>query len=197
MNEQKEIEVKIQIENPDIVRVLLESMNVEMIDHCIEEDHYFNHPCLDFALTDQALRLRKRTCNKKGVFFTITYKGPRENRLDTVKTREEVELFLGEQAWSNMFKILNKLGFKHVIGFTKEREIYRGEGFTLSIDYLHGVGWFLEIELEKHRPESSLSELTSRIIQITMGRIIEKTYLEICLETRNCSEIKGRGNVNY
>lgn len=189
MTEIRETEVKIQISNPEVVRMLLKSMNIERLDHCVEEDHYYNHPCIDFASTDQALRLRKRICSNKGVFFTITYKGPRETRTDLLKRREEIELFLDEKAWSNMFLLLDKLGFKYVIGFTKEREIYRGNWFTVSIDHLHGVGWFLEIELEQPGLESSLSELTSRIILSTKGNYIEKTYLEICLETRKCSEI--------
>jgi len=54
-------------------------------------DRYFNHPCRDFAATDEALRLRRT-----GEALAITWKGP---RLDaTAKTRRELELPLAEAA---------------------------------------------------------------------------------------------------
>ena len=54
-------------------------------------DRYFNHPCRDFAATDEALRLRRT-----GAALAITWKGP---RLDaTAKTRRELELPLAEAA---------------------------------------------------------------------------------------------------
>ena len=54
-------------------------------------DRYFNHPCRDFAATDEALRLRRTD-----QALAITWKGP---RLDaTAKTRRELELPLAEAA---------------------------------------------------------------------------------------------------
>ena len=48
-------------------------------------DRYFNHPSRDFAVTDEALRLRSTAAG-----VAITWKGP---RLDaTAKTRREIEL---------------------------------------------------------------------------------------------------------
>ena len=67
-----------------------------------EVDHYFAHPSLDFARTDQALRLRRR-----GETNLITYKGPKIDK--TTKTRQEIELPLaaGEasfQSWKTMLE---------------------------------------------------------------------------------------------
>ena len=53
-------------------------------------DRYFNHPCRDFAATDEALRLRRTD-----QALAITWKGP---RLDaTAKTRRELELPLADR----------------------------------------------------------------------------------------------------
>jgi len=48
-------------------------------------DRYFNHPCRDFAQTDEALRLRHH-----GDGVAITWKGPRIDA--ATKTRREIEL---------------------------------------------------------------------------------------------------------
>ena len=74
-----------------------------------EVDLFFNHPGRDFAVTDEALRLRQ-----KGGRGFITYKGPKIDA--TTKTRREIELPLGNApatiaAWREM---LDALGFTPV-----------------------------------------------------------------------------------
>ena len=66
-----------------VERILLER-GATLSKDCDQVDEYFNHPCRDFAVTDEALRLRKDPDGK------MTYKGPKLDR--TTKTREEIEM---------------------------------------------------------------------------------------------------------
>ena len=93
-------------------------------------DRYFNHPSRDFAVTDEALRLRSTAAG-----VAITWKGP---RLDaTAKTRREIELPLASAAvlataeassaipatldrWT---ELLEALGFRRVREVVKRRRL--------------------------------------------------------------------------
>jgi len=46
----------------------------------------------------------------------------------------------------NLIEILSKLGLKEKIVITKQRQIYDYLGAELSLDYIEGLGYFLEIE---------------------------------------------------
>src|SRR5947209_17887295 len=54
-----------------------------------EADHYFNSPDRDFAVTDEALRLRRIGSTNR-----VTYKGPKRGNVG--KTRTEIEVPLAE-----------------------------------------------------------------------------------------------------
>lgn len=152
----------------------------------MEEDYYFNHPCRNFAESDEALRLRKRNCSLSRS-YVLTYKGPRESDLSKVKIREEIEVFFDEKELSSILTIFEKLGFKLITHFNKKREIYSGRGLSASIDLLHGVGYYLELELEAQGERGYFENIVQELIKKLGAVPVEKTYLEICLETRRCT----------
>ncbi|MEM1596696.1 MAG: class IV adenylate cyclase [Desulfurococcaceae archaeon] len=181
----REVEIKLSISEPDYARSLLESLGFRRVDTCLEEDYYFNHPCRNFAESDEALRLRKRICGLSRS-YVLTYKGPRERDSSNFKIREEIEVFLDEKELSNIFTILEKLGFKLITRFTKRREIYSGRGLNASIDLLSGVGYYLELELGIHGERGCLESIVQELNKKLGAVPVEKTYLEICIETRKC-----------
>src|SRR6185295_3103461 len=83
-----------------------------------QTDHYFRHPCRDFAQTDEALRLRQ-----VGDENVITYKGPKIDLL--TKTRRELELPLttGQLTIDQFTELLAALGFTPVATEKKQRRI--------------------------------------------------------------------------
>lgn len=109
-------------------------------------DRYFNHPSRDFAVTDEALRLRSTA---DGV--AITWKGP---RLDaTAKTRREIELPLAVvpatlDRWTGL---LEALGFRQVREVAKRRRLatvrWQNEPVEVALDHVAGLGEFVELEL--------------------------------------------------
>src|SRR4249920_446158 len=66
-----------------------------------DADHYFNAPDRDFAVTDEAIRVR--TIGEKNF---VTYKGPKLDR--ETKTRLEIEVPLadGEEAAADFRRLL-------------------------------------------------------------------------------------------
>ncbi len=180
----REVEVKLEVLNPDLARAVLASHGLKLVDECYELDAYYSHPCRNFTETDEALRLRMRRC-KSGESYAMTYKGPREKGLPAgLKAREELELRLDKSAWETLSEVLAKLGFSHVAVFSKTREIYEGSGVSAFLDLLHGVGYYLELELSTPSGEELAKLIVSRLL--AQARIVEETYLEICLKTKKC-----------
>ena len=187
MNEEKEVEFKLGISDANKAHLVLSTMGFKHIDTCIEKDTYYVHPCRDFHKTDEALRLRTRKCGDS-TNRVLTYKGPRIKNSAPLKTREEVEVEVGENQLDKVESILLKLGFKPLLKFTKIRKLYSNGNLEASIDTLLGVGYFLEVELKSRDKKELLEEVLNKILTSMEARIIDKTYLEICLETGKCEE---------
>ena len=82
-----EIELKFRLDAAGPLISQLRSLGARPLGVCRQRDQYFNHPSRDFAVTDEAVRLRctdDETC--------LTYKGPLLDK--QTKTREEIELRL-------------------------------------------------------------------------------------------------------
>jgi len=145
-------------------------------------DQYWNHPCRDFAQTDEALRIRT-----VGDATFVTYKGP---KLDaTSKTRRELELPIAGQR-SEFSDLLSALGFKPVTTVEKSRRPFELEFSGVLVhctwDDVRDVGTFVELELiaddtqldEAKRIIASLAE------ELELGPSIRQSYLELLLSSR-------------
>lgn len=154
-------------------------------------DRYFAHPARDFAVTDEALRLRS-----VGDDVAITWKGPR--LAGVMKTRREIELPLGAVAgsgpggqpatldrWTNL---LEALGFRRVLEVAKQRRpgrlVWEGANVELALDAVTGLGDFLELELIATPDEVSAAQtrLESIARAIGCGAPEPRSYLELLLE---------------
>jgi len=179
----REREIKLQVDSyEEAERTLLEH-GFKYVDTCSEDDYYYSHPCVDFSATDEALRARRRRCSGSE-YYTITYKGPRVVEESGIKARSELEVELTSSQWSALRDIIEKLGFKSIARISKTRRLYRAECVDASLDELHGVGYYLELELKCDSGESLVREVVSRLSG--SARIVHETYLEICLATRRC-----------
>lgn len=184
----KELEIKLAVRDPNSARKVLTSRGFVHEDTCLEVDIYYKHPCRDFMETDEAFRFRKRAC-KNSILYTVTYKGPREFLGKGVKSREELEVNVDEHTWRNLMFIVERLGFQPILEFAKKREFYRGSGLKATIDALLGVGYFIELELEGASKADELFTILESLDKSAGISVVEKTYLEICLETGSCSAL--------
>ncbi|MBR3156650.1 MAG: class IV adenylate cyclase, partial [Methanobrevibacter sp.] len=120
------------------------------------EDIYFASPIVDFAETDEALRIR--TTNNDTF---ITYKGPKLN--EKAKTRKEVEMTIESAAKAS--DIFTEIGFTPARTVKKSRQYYRYENFEISLDDVEGLPPYMEIEIALSDSED-YTEAQNRIFKL-------------------------------
>ena len=159
-------------------------------------DRYFNHPCRDFAQTDEALRLRL-----DGDAVVITWKGPRIDA--TSKTRREIELPLAAgmatggdarqpsaRTIAQWTELLEALGFRPVATVAKRRRPahvhWQGMEVDVALDSVAGVGEFLELELQASEADvpQARSCLESLARELGCWPPERRSYLELLLESQ-------------
>lgn len=160
-------------------------------------DRYFNHPCRDFALTDEAVRLRR-----VGERVEFTYKGP---RVDAVtKTRLEHSLPLAAthggggpgatvEAWT---AVLVALGFRPVAEVAKERTVLslerQSQAVEIAIDAVAGLGTYVELEVlaEETGLDAARECLAALARELGLAAAERRSYLELLLESRGGDAVR-------
>jgi adenylate cyclase class 2 len=137
-----EVELKLRVPH-ERVRDRLSTLGAERVETVTQVDTYYDAPHRDFAVTDEALRLRRERGSDAST-TRITYKGPLVETAS--KTRREVETSVGDE--DRMADILDALGFSPAAVVEKERERYDLDGYTLTLDTVADLGEFVEIERE-------------------------------------------------
>ncbi len=130
-----EVEQKYRLKDPKRVRAALKKMGARKIAGGTETNEFFD---LGKQLRQDRLAMRLRKYGKKAV---LTLKGPRLKSSFT--KRLEIEAPVDHAA---MKKILRLSGFKIIMHYKKERELYRLGKSLITLDRLSGFGRFLEIE---------------------------------------------------
>ncbi|MGC8663431.1 MAG: class IV adenylate cyclase [Thermoplasmata archaeon] len=130
-----EIEIKSKIKSINEFEEKIKKLGAEFVNEVSQLDYYYQHPCKDFKKTDEALRIR--IMNDE---CYITYKGP---KIDSeTKTREEIEV----KVERNISDVLESLGFKLAGEVKKIRKVYRMKDIEISLDDVHNIGYFVELE---------------------------------------------------
>jgi adenylate cyclase class 2 len=180
-----EVEVKYRSVNHDQLRSRLSALNAPVDSTVDQVDIYLSHPSRNFALTNEALRLRRI-----GTENRITYKGPR--RSGPTKTREEIEIPFaeGDEALGQLSRLFANLGFEPVATIRKSRttfhlteQIYKIE---VALDQTEGLGDFAEIETLA-ATESDLPAAQTAVLavasQLGLSEVEPRSYLRMALET--------------
>ena len=139
----------------------------------VQVDEYYAHPSRDFAITDEALRLRT-----ENDLTVITYKGPKLDR--ETKTREEFEVSVANHA--TMASILGRLGFRPVIKISKRRQVFGLKGITVCFDSVKGLGDFIELEVDSDDVEAGKKAIFSLMQEIGISGNERHSYLELLME---------------
>ena len=157
-----EVEVKAKIENFEDMKKKLENLGAIKSKKEFQEDIYFNSPIVDFANTDEALRIRTTKENEKTNIF-ITYKGPKIDSKS--KTREEIEIEIEDS--EKCSKIFQHLGFTKVRAVRKNRQYYTYKNFEISLDDVEGLEPYMEIEisLEDGNDYSEAQEMIFELLE--------------------------------
>ena len=133
-----EVEVKAKIDDFKEMEERLSKIGAAKSKNEFQEHIYFASPIVDFAQTDEALRIR--TTNND---IFITYKGPKLN--SEAKTRKEVEMSI--ESAKKAKDIFEEIGFKEARTVRKNRQYYTYENFEISLDDVEGLEPYMEIEI--------------------------------------------------
>ena len=147
-----------------------------------DADAYYNAPHRDFAVTDEAFRVRRI-----GPSNYVTYKGPRRDPATKTRTEIEVPLADGPETADGFQQILGALGFRPVAIVRKRRRIWqlKRAGFELEIclDDVDRVGRYVEVEIVA--PEAELEAARALVLQVAAELGLEdaerRSYLELLL----------------
>jgi adenylate cyclase class 2 len=137
--------MKFPVSDLDAFRVALVQAQATFLEDRLECDEYFNAPHRDFALTDEAVRIRR-----KGDQYILTYKGPKRDSATKTRTEIEVELAAGPVNGERASAWLQHLGFRAVAKVSKQRSLYsfhyQSHDFEICLDRVDRVGTFVELE---------------------------------------------------
>ncbi|MGI5832751.1 MAG: class IV adenylate cyclase [Thermoguttaceae bacterium] len=188
-----EVEMKFRLSMPEEFEMRAEAVfGARFGEPRLEEDLYFQRVSRDFRDTGEALRIRR-----VGSELSLTYKGPRRDKV--VKTREEIELPLfvpGEGvslserqgAW---IRLLTRLGYEPFAEIRKSRRTasfsFSGRTFTLTRDSLTELGEFSEIETliaEEDELPAAQTDLRGVAARLGLDDSVFASYLTLLLESR-------------
>jgi len=182
-----EIEAKIRVRALEPVRARLRELKAEHLGMRVERDVYYNAPHRDFAVTDEALRVRYSerapvpgTAPVPGEAPVLTYKGPKLPG-DGPKSREEI--CVAVQEGEQLEQVLDRLGFRRTAQVVKERDLYLLEGATIALDRVETLGTFIEIEapmgLSRREAVRQITILAEKLG--VRGKSLSLSYLEMLL----------------
>jgi adenylate cyclase class 2 len=187
-----EVELKFHVADAAALERQLADLGGRFASPIEQIDRYFAHPARDFAVTDEALRLRR-----VGDDVAITWKGPRLGV--GAKTREELELGVaavtspagtasGSDTIDRWTKLLEALGFRQVREVAKRRRPVRvawnGVEIEAAVDHVAGIGDFVELELlaEADGVSQATEQLESLAAALGCTHPERRSYLELMLE---------------
>lgn len=165
-----ETEVKIKIEDPNVIREKIIDLGLTSSGKVIEKNIMYDTPEKSLKKQGKHLRIRDDGTIK------ITFKGPVKEH-DYLKIRDEPEIIISDK--KNAEDILIGLGFIPQFVYEKERETFKlkdGNG-EVVIDKLPFLGYFIEIE-------SSESIIEKLIVGLGLKKedAIKKGYIHLFME---------------
>jgi adenylate cyclase, class 2 len=184
-----EVEVKFRLVDCDQVERRLAERGAVRQPEITQEDVYLSHPSRDFAVTNEAFRIRRI-----GTENRITYKGPRLS--GPTKTREEIEISVtsGEVAFSQLLRLFENLGFRPVATVRKSRTPFHlnveRRAIEVVLDRAVGIGDFAEIEVLA-ATDADLPAAQAAVLalaqQLGLTEVEPRSYLRMFLEAHEAA----------
>ncbi len=180
-----EVEMKIPVNELSRYEHILQEIGAEFLGEEHHIDLYFQHPCRDFRVTDEALRVR--ICGDK---IFLTYKGSKKDFKLKVRPEIEVEVSNAEK----IMEILLLLGFKCVAKIRKRRRVYKAFNLKIALDSVSGLGNFIEIEAivdEEYSNAIDKVKTIARYLNLPLDKSIIESYLELYLKKHGTPSSKS------
>ena len=191
-----EVEQKFKLTAPERFLEKLAELGVAWTADVHESDTYFQHPSRDFRVTDEALRIRRRTVTVNDVQESecfITFKGPKLSA--ETKTRAEQELPILIHTTEGWETLLISLGFQPLPPIRKRRQkawlVWQNFRVEISYDDVPPLGKWAELEiLVTEKSEFSAAEEGIRTLaeRLELTQIERKSYLELSVASCRLSE---------
>ncbi len=177
-----EIESKYPVPDLQALEVQLQQLGAFFVEERSDADHYLNAPDRDFAVTDEAFRLRRI-----GQENFLTWKGPKLDR--ETKTRREIEVAVasGEPSAEQLLLLFQALGYRHVAVVKKRRRILelKGQDFQIHfcLDNVAQVGTFAEIEIMAEEADFAAAKAVLQAMAQELGlpESERRSYLQMLL----------------
>ena len=179
-----EVEQKYAVGEVSRIIDALESQSVHWQNEVCQRDYYFNHPSRDFAITDEAVRIRI-----ENDLACLTYKGPKIGT--KAKTRKEIELPIvdGVAAEPAIRTFLTELGFHEVALVSKRRRNgtcrVNGRDVNVALDDVEQLGCFVELELlvsDESEISAAQATLDDLAIKAGLSSSDRRGYLDMLLQ---------------
>ncbi len=132
-----EIEQKFKIAKPALIRKALQRLGATRMGSGREDNEFYDQRG---RLRRKRTTLRLRKYRGQG---QLTFKGPRRTGLGKLSKRLEVESSVD---FVQTRQLLNLIGFKKWLSYSKTRETWKLAGAEVVIDHFSRFGWFVEIE---------------------------------------------------
>ncbi len=167
-----EVEAKVALGPVDAVRQRVEALGGTWSAPTIQEDTFFSHRDKDMAASDDALRLRRTDA------LELTYKGPRLP--GDAKTRTEHNVRVADDPTA----LLAALGWTPAATLQKTRTSATLDGCQVELDYVEGLGHFLEVEATGTDAAVAGASVESLLAKLGFGDAarIHTSYLELALQ---------------
>ncbi|MDB5349416.1 MAG: cyaB [Planctomycetota bacterium] len=179
-----EVEIKFRVADVAALAEILARLGAEGGPEVENADLYLAHPSRDFAVTDEALRLRR-----VGQENRITYKGPKHG--GPTKTREEIEIPFASDGedLAQMTTLFERLGFRPVARVVKHRRTFAvehmGRHLEVLLDHAGELGDFVEVEtLAQSLADLPDAQAAVMGLATTLGltEVEPRSYLRMTLE---------------
>jgi adenylate cyclase class 2 len=131
-----EVEQKFRVQDIERIRKLLRRLGARLTKSGYEHNELFD---MDGRLKEKEYKLRLRRHGPKRAWLTL--KGPRQE--GDSKQRMEVETPVDYESTKHILELLD---YRVCDTYAKQREEYALDACAVSLDYLEGCGWFVEIE---------------------------------------------------
>lgn len=138
-----EVEIRSIVGAPEQVKKRL-SEKFPLIKEKQQTDYYFSHPSRNFY-AKQELREYLRVRTEKGKQSLEYHKAHLQNGYKTHSEEFEVKIEDAEKTK----EILEQLGFRPLVTVSKTRLAFDCGDFEADLDFIDGLGCFLEIEAKK------------------------------------------------
>jgi adenylate cyclase class 2 len=182
-----EVEQKFRVASHAAVLTALAAQGVAVGEPVEQVDCYYRHPQRDFAVTDEAFRLR--TVGEQNF---MTYKGPKIDKETKTRLEEEVRLADGPEARTTCDAIIRHLSFEPVATVTKQRRLATTErhdfAVEICLDDVAEVGHFVELEIgiETDGTDTSALDTAKQALanlaqELGLTEVERRSYLELQL----------------